>query len=156
MGKAASEEQKKILSERLAKARAAKRKPSNASIHETIRNLPDSHPVNVTKVKSWIKYNEEMLHSLVVSARSDAAIKRKVNNEINILSMYIHNMIFYLRTGLWLDSVYGKDRENKVVKKCTVMAYDDDGYAKRSVGVHYPDIGLYTQEMKQEDELEKV
>ncbi len=31
--------------------------------------------------------------------------------------------------------------------RCIVMAFHDDGTPKRDVGVFYPDIGVYTQEM---------
>ena len=34
--------------------------------------------------------------------------------------------------------------------KCVVMAYNKDGTPKRSVGVMYPDIGVYTPEMDNE------
>jgi len=146
-----TEEQRKVASKNLVKARASKRKPANLSVHESIRNLRDDHPVHVNKVKTWIKYNEEMLNSLKFSSRRDKSLQKKLNNEMNILEMYVHNMKFYLRTGLWLDSVFGKDREHSVTKKCTVMAYDKQGNVKRSVGVHYPDIGVYTKEMQQEE-----
>ena len=35
--------------------------------------------------------------------------------------------------------------------KCVAMAYDADGNPKREVGVLYQDIGVYTQEMYNED-----
>lgn len=151
MRKPMTKEQREASAKRLEKARAAKRKPANLSVHESVRNLDSSHPVSVDKVKSWIKHNQEMLSSLKMSCRRDKVIQKKLNNEMNILEMYIHNMKFYLRTGLWLDSVYGKDREHSVTRKCTVMAYDKNGNVKRSVGVHYPDIGLYTKEMQQQE-----
>ena len=151
MRKPMPKEQREASAKRLEKARAAKRKPANLSVHESVRNLDSNHPVNTDKVKAWIKHNEEMLSSLRMSCRRDKAIQKRLNNEMNILEMYIHNMKFYLRTGLWLDSVYGKDREHSVTRKCTVMAYDKNGNVKRSVGVHYPDIGLYTKEMQQQE-----
>lgn len=104
--------------------------------------------VTAEKAKAWIKYNEELLNALKLSSRKDKTMQKKLNNEINIYSVYIHNMKFYLRTGIWLDNVYGKDREHTITRRCTVMAYDEQGNAKRSVGVYYSDIGLYTEEMK--------
>ena len=106
MRKPMTKEQREASAKRLEKARAAKRKPANLSVHESVRNLDSNHPVNTDKVKSWIKHNEEMLSSLRMSCRRDKAIQKRLNNEMNILEMYIHNMKFYLRTGLWLDSVY--------------------------------------------------
>ena len=148
MRKPMTKEQRDASSKRLEKARAAKRKPANLSVHENVRNLDSEHPVAMDKVKSWIKHNEEMLSSLKMSCRRDKAMQKKLNNEINIYSVYIHNMKFYLRTGIWLDNVYGKAREHTITRRCTVMAYDEQGNAKRSVGVYYSDIGLYTEEMK--------
>ena len=151
MRKPMTKEQREASAKRLEKARAAKRKPANLSVHESVRSLDSKHPVSMDKVKSWIKHNEEVLSSLKMSCRRDKAMQKKLNNEMNIIDMYIHNMKFYLRTGLWLDSVYGQDREHSVIRKCTVMAYDKQGNVKRSVGVHYPDIGIYTKEMQQQE-----
>ncbi len=41
--------------------------------------------------------------------------------------------------------------EHRTSKRCVAMAYHADGTPKRSVGVWYPDIGTYTQEMYDED-----
>jgi len=38
------------------------------------------------------------------------------------------------------------------VNRCIAVAYDDDGFPKRTVGVFYPDMGcVYTREMLNSD-----
>ena len=57
----------------------------------------------------------------------------------------------YLRTGVWLDMFYGENQEHSVHRRVVTPNYDKDGNVKREVGVIYPDIGKYTQEMYEED-----
>ena len=64
---------------------------------------------------------------------------------------YIRNLVKYLRDGDYVDMFYGEYMEHKVKRKCVAMAYELDGTPKRDVGVWYPDIGTYTQEMYNED-----
>ena len=64
---------------------------------------------------------------------------------------YIRDMNTYLRTGDWVSMFYGEHEQNLVKYRCVAMAYDKDGNPKRDVGVWYPDIGTYTQEMYDED-----
>ena len=63
---------------------------------------------------------------------------------------YLHNLQAYLRDGVYRDLYYGEERQFKTKFKCVVMAYNKDGTPKRSVGVMYPDIGVYTPEMDNE------
>ena len=147
-----TEEQRVAAAERLAKARE-KRKEKNpdygqSGIHPTLRDLPDENPISVKKVKEWIKTQRDIMSSEKSSERQGikGARARWKNAEA-----YIRDMNTYLRTGDWVSMFYGEHEQNLVKYRCVAMAYDKDGNPKRDVGVWYPDIGTYTQEMYDED-----
>ena len=142
-------EQRAAAAERLAKARAAKGESKNLSLHKDIRNLEEDHPISPTKVKKWLKSNKEAL----AAAKKDAKTDKKANARVGQLETYVTNMERYLRTGVWLDLFYGENQEHRVRRKVTTLAYDKDGNVKREVGVIYPDIGEYTREMYEWDNL---
>ena len=144
-----TKEQRAAAAERLAKARAAKGASKNLSINENIRNLEDDHPISPAKVKKWLKTNKEAL----AAAKKDARLNKKLIGRVSILDTYVYNMERYLRTGIWLDMFYGENQEHRVQRRCVAAAYHKDGNIKREVGVIYPDIGKYTQEMFEEDNL---
>ena len=144
-----TKEQRAAAAERLAKARAAKGEPKNLSLHKDIRNLEEDHPISPVKVKKWLKSNKEAL----AAAKKDAKTDKKANARVGQLETYVTNMERYLRTGVWLDLFYGENQEHRVRRKVTTLAYDKDGNVKREVGVIYPDIGEYTREMYEWDNL---
>ena len=144
-----TKEQRAAAAERLAKARAAKGESKNLSLHKDIRNLEDDHPISPIKVKKWLKSNKEAL----AAAKKDAKTDKKANARIGQLETYVTNMERYLRTGVWLNLFYGENQEHKVRRKVTTLAYDKDGNVKREIGVIYPDIGEYTREMYEWDNL---
>ena len=144
-----TKEQRAAAAERLAKARAAKGEPKNLSLHKNIRDLPDDHPISPAKVKKWLKSNKEAL----AAAKKDARANKKLLGRVGVLDTYVTNMERYLRTGVWLDMFYGENQEHRVQRRCVAAAYHKDGNIKREVGVIYPDIGKYTQEMFEEDNL---
>lgn len=142
-----TEEQKQVLRERMAKARESRGPAKNLSLHESIRDLPDDHPLSPSKVKSWLKEQKELLAGLGKTAAED--------KDPNIRKLYwdtetyIFNLNKYLQDGLWLDHRYGSSKQNKIKYNCVRMAYDKDGNPKRTVGVYYPDLGaVYTLEME--------
>ena len=110
-----NEKQKKKRLKNMEKARKAKGPSKNISIHFTIRNLPDHHPINFKKVQKWIKTNLEEWSSLKKQLR--IKYDSKSNDRYNILDVYILNMKHYLRSGVWLDRRYGKNREFKISYK---------------------------------------
>ena len=144
-----TKEQRAAAAERLAKARAAKGESKNLSLHKDIRNLEEGHPISPIKVKRWLKSNKEAL----AAAKKDAKTDKKANARVGQLETYVTNMERYLRTGVWLDLFYGENQEHKVRRRVTTLAYDKDGNVKREVGVIYPDIGEYTREMYEWDNL---
>jgi hypothetical protein len=94
----------------------------------------DWHP---NKVKEWLKKWQLHLRSIKsYEEHSDS----KLRMEYQTTATYIYNLSLYLRSGVWCDSHWGENRENKVVPVCRVLAYDSKGVVKRTPGVYYPDI----------------
>ena len=143
-----TEEQKAAAVERLAKARASKGPSQNKMIDEHVRNLPDDNPLSLVNVRSWIKDNKEMLQSIKSFKVSKDSKERAKYIQIET---YVSNLDAYLRSGVYLDFFYGSQMQNKIQHRVTAMAYYKDGTPKRTVGYWYPDVGLYTQEMQNED-----
>ena len=147
-----TEEQRRAASERLEKARAARaaKNPDygQSGIHESLRDLADDHPAHPKKVKQWIKTQKEL------AASERKSVKQGVKGAYSkqcIHEAYVRNLVKYLRDGDYVDMFYGEYMEHQVKRKCVAMAYESDGTPKRDVGVWYPDIGTYTQEMFNED-----
>ena len=137
-------EQKAAAAERLRKAREAKGPSQNNQIAEEVRNLPDEDIFSVKNVRQWIKTNKELLQSIKgMKDSKDAKDREQYNN----VEGYLANLQAYLRNGVYLDAYYGEHRQSKIKYRCLNMAYHPDGTPKRSVGVWYPDIGVYTEEM---------
>ena len=147
-----TEEQKQAAAARLEKARAARaaKNPDygQSGIHESLRDLPDDHPAHPKKVKLWIKTQKELAASerRAVKQGVKGAYSRQCTHEA-----YVRNLVKYLRDGDYVDMFYGEYMEHNTKRKCVAMAYESDGTPKRDIGVWYPDIGTYTQEMYNED-----
>ena len=147
-----SEEQRVAAAARLEKARE-KRKAKDpdygmSGIHHSLRDLPKEHVAHPDKVKQWIKTQKDLLKTEKQSVRQN--VKGAIAKAADIEG-YIRNCQKYLRDGDWVDSFYGEYQQNRVSRRCVAMAYDKDGNPKRDVGVWYSDIGVYTQEMFDED-----
>ncbi|SVA85221.1 uncharacterized protein METZ01_LOCUS138075 [marine metagenome] len=153
-----SEEQRVAAAARLEKARE-KRKAKDpdygmSGIHESLRNLPDVHPLHPKKVKLWIKSHKD----LTSSARSD--VRRKVKGalaQVGIHEGYLRNLQKYLRDGDWVDMFYGEHQQHQIGYRCISQAYywfgPKKGEPKFDVGTYYPLLGcVYTQEMFDEEE----
>ena len=147
-----TEEQRAAAAERLAKARAKRTKenpPEYKSVHPSVLAVPEDKQLNVHNVKEWIKYWKEIRSKYakdVKKKEKDALAKYHDSDN------YIKNMETYLRTGEWLDSRFGRVRENNIQEVCMQLAYHHkgpyEGMVKRSVGVYYRDINkIWTQEM---------
>ena len=145
-------EQKIAAAERLEKAREARaaKNPDYGvtNIHPSLRDLPEEHPLHPKKVKQWIKTQKEIVTSERAAERQNikGAKAKRCSAEA-----YIRDMKTYLRNGDWISYFYGEYEQHKTKLKCVAMAYDADGNPKRDVGMWYPDIGVYTQEMYNED-----
>ena len=147
-------EQKAQRAERLAEARAKKKPSEHKSVHPSV-SRDENDPVNVRSVRSWIKTNQERAAALKQNIKLNPK-DRNLNNELNIVETYIHNLQAYLRTGVWLDLRWGEEMEGKIQRICRNVAYHFHpadpyrGMIKREVGVFYPDVGLWTTEMHAE------
>jgi len=135
-----SAEQRAAAKERLEKARAAKAPAKNISIHESIRDLDDDHPLSPTRVKEWIKSCREELKANKYHKTSKDA---KEKAEWYSLEGYIRNMQAYLSSGVWTDMFYGEKRNQRMHTVCVAPSFDNEGNQKFSYGVYYPGIGIY-------------
>lgn len=143
-----TEEQKQAARDRLAKARANRGPSRNKMIAENVRLLPDDNPLSLQNVKSWIKENKDLL-SAIKSFRESKDWKDR--DRYNQVATYVANLEAYLRDGVYRDNRWGSEMQGKIRSKVVCMAYHKDGTPKRTVGFVYPDVGLYTQEMAEED-----
>jgi hypothetical protein len=143
-----TEEQKAAARDRLAKARANRGPSQNKLIDESVRNLPDDNPLSLKNVRSWIKENKLLLQS--IKAFKDSK-ESKERDQYNRVQTYVSNLEAYLRDGLYRDHKYGSQMQNTIKMVVTHMAYYKDGTPKRTVGYVYPDIGMYTKEMAEQD-----
>ena len=148
--KAMSDEQRQAASERLAKARAAKGPAKNTMHPEEIRKIPDDETFSIHNVKQWLVNQKELLSSMREYKDSKEPAERA---RYFATEAYVGNLDNYLRTGVYSDLFYGINGTNKVTYVSAGMAYYVDGTPKRSVGVMYSDIGLYTQEMENDDRV---
>jgi len=140
--------QKAAAAERLQKAREAKGPSTNSTIDETVRNLPSDDLFSLTNVRQWIKTNKQLLQAMRDFKNSKDSSERARYTDIET---YVANLEAYLRTGVYLDHRYGEERQSKVKMVSVAMSYYPDGTPKRSAGVWYSDIGVYTDEMAQRD-----
>lgn len=95
------------------------------------------HPWHPNKVKVWLTDWRQRLAAIKNFAESKNSDQRI---QYQITQNYVYNLANYLRTGIWLDSHWGPNREYKVMMVCKALAYDADGTVKRTEGVFYPDI----------------
>jgi hypothetical protein len=144
-----TDEEKKAASERLAKAREARGHDGRMGVHESIRDYPEDHYLHWKKVKQWIKSCELELKGMRHLKNSTKWQERSQHKDLEV---YIYNMKKYLSGGVWLDFRYGEDREHKIKYRCLAKAYDDEDKVKRTIGVWYDDVGMWTKELEEEYE----
>jgi hypothetical protein len=146
-----TEEQKLALVERLAKARekklASQGGPKYTQYHESIRNLPEEHPLSIKKVVGWVKSNKQLLSSMRAFKNSKDAKERSHYTNIEV---FVDACNQYLRSGTWTHSRMGETMGSKAKYASVALAYDAAGNVKRTAGVFYPDLG---REWTMEDDL---
>ena len=143
-----SDEQRQAAGERLAKARAAKGPAKNTMYPEELRKIPDDKTFSIHNVKQWLLNKKEILSAMRSYKDSKEPAERAKYFQTEA---YCANLDSYLRNGIYTDLFYGINGTNKINYTSAGMAYYTDGTPKRSVGVMYPDIGQYTQEMENDD-----
>ena len=147
-----TEEQKAERRARLAEARKKRGPAEHKSVHPDVPR-EDDHPLGIKNVRKWIKTNKEEVAALRAQLKREPNDK-KARTRFNELDCYVQNLEAYLRSGTYLDFRYGEQMEGRVKRICRVMAYHWEGpyngMIKREVGVIYPDVGLWTDEMNKD------
>ena len=150
-----SEEQRKQVAERFAKARAEKllkNPPSYSYIADNVLALPEDDVFSFKNVRRWQATQKEIL-------KEDRSLLRKEPNtkglygKVSTTAGYIANLDRFLRTGDYCDDFYGEHREHAVKWRCVHPAYDKEGNIKRTHGVFYSDLGFTWNDMA-ENEVE--
>ena len=115
-----TEEQKKAAADRLAKARAAKKKSNGApkNVHPYVAALPEENMLSLKNVREWIKYNKEIRTEEKRAVRSNV---KGAEARVASIDGYIRNMEHYIRTGDWIDTFYGKDQNNRIAWKLSLI-----------------------------------
>lgn len=152
-GRMLTTEQKQAAVARLAAAREAKGPSQNMLIDADVRNLPDDDTFSLKNVRQWIKTNKELLVAMRGMKESKESSERASYANVET---YVANLESYLRSGHYLDFRFGENGQNNVTYVCRAMAYYANGEPKRTVGVLYADIGLYTQEMEDDDRRKAI
>jgi hypothetical protein len=106
-----SEEQKEALRQRLEKARAAKGEPEYKSIHPSILELDEDHPLSMKNCKQYIKTQKILMAKFKSEIRSDV---KGAKAKYYQCEGYIRNIQSYLKTGTWVDLFYGEFQEHKM------------------------------------------
>ena len=121
--------------------------PKYSNVHESVLALPDDNPLSRVSVRSWIKKQKELAKEHLYNFRKGFDQK----GEAKALSCkgYIRQLESYLQTGDYIASYWGEDEKNPVTGHCLAMAYDEEGFPKRTIGVYYDDVGaVWTKEME--------
>jgi hypothetical protein len=85
-----------------------------------LRNLDDEHQLSPTKVKQWIKVQQDYAKSERGAVRQNVkgADARLADHE-----GYIRNMQKYLRDGVWVDMFYGEQQQSKIRNRCIAVGH---------------------------------
>ena len=141
-------EQKKAAGERLSLAREKRLKanpPQYKNIHPSVLELDDSDKMSMQSIKGWIKHQRDLLKTERYNHRKG---DKKALAKLGGIQGYIRQLQYYLENGDYIAMFFGENEDKPVVQHCLAMAYDEDGYAKRTIGVIYNDIGaVWTKEM---------
>jgi len=106
-----TEDQKRIASENLAKARAAKTPATNDSIHPAVAEKGDDYYLSAKNVKSWIKIQKEIMSSLRFEVRKEV---KGAKAKYHSAQGYIRQMRYYLKHGTWCTDFYGPYEEKRI------------------------------------------
>ena len=124
-----TKEQRAAAIERLAKARekrlAEAGPPQN--VHPDVFAKPDDHTFSLKNVRQWIKNTKDQIPTAKQAVRNK---QKGAEAELASLQAYVRHCEWYLRTGDWIDNVYGDNQQFKVKWRTVVPAYDEDGCQK--------------------------
>lgn len=108
-------------------------------VHPKVSSLKPDEDLSPAKVKEWIAVWKKYLtkNKIYIDSKDP-----KLRMQYQSAKTYVHNMQTYLRTGVWLDSWCGENRDQRMADVCIAKAYYEDGTVKRTDGVFYPDLGM--------------
>lgn len=145
---------KQKLCDRLATARAKKKPADYKNVAQSVLNLPEEDRYSFKNVKEWIAHSKDLVSDYNKVARSRATSShdaQKASNAADHKQAYIRELNNYLKTGDYISYFSGQDENQKVIPRCTTMAFYPDGTPKRSCGVFYDDIvAVWTREMDED------
>ena len=148
-----TDEEKAVLTERLAKARAIKAEkagpPKYSMYSEYVVNLPDDDPLSLKIVKGWLK---EAKATAAIHKKNWKYGDKKSYAKYWMWTGYATQLGTYLRTGTYSSNYQGANMEFKTKRRCVAMAYYPNGRPKREIGVWYQDVRAeWTREMDNEE-----
>ena len=146
-------EQRAAAVERLAKARAARAPAKTTRRPEFFDTLSDDHPMSWNKLSDLIKEETLLVKSLKGLKDSN---KWQERSKLAEAETYLEALKKYQRTGIMTHTHGGKNASQALRFKSVAMAYYKDGTPKRTLGVYYPDVGVWTQEMQNEQSPVKL
>ena len=150
-----SEEAREKLRVRLVTMRAKKKPADYKNIAESVLALPDDDKYSFKNVKKWIKHSKDLVleyNKIARSRVSSSQEAQKASNAADHKKVYIRELEYYLKSGDFISYFSGQDENQKVIPRCIAMAYDEQGRAKRSQGVFYPDINtVWTRDMDESE-----
>ena len=115
-----SEKNRIQAAERLKEAREKRLRenpPKYTHIHESVRNLPDDHPLSRVNVTKWIKTQKGLLGAARTAMRNKV---KGATQEYYGIQGYIRHCEWYLKNGDWIDNRFGEYQE-KTIKWRTVV-----------------------------------
>ena len=115
-----SEKNRIQAAERLKEAREKRLRenpPKYTHIHESVRNLPDDHPMSRVNVTKWIKTQKGLLSAARTAMRNKV---KGATQEYYGIQGYIRHCEWYLKNGDWIDNRFGEYQE-KTIKWRTVV-----------------------------------
>ena len=120
-----SEKNRIQAAERLKEAREKRLRenpPKYTHIHESVRNLPDDHPLSRVNVTKWIKTQKGLLGAARTAMRNKV---KGATQEYYGIQGYIRHCEWYLKNGDWIDNYYGEYQQSKIKWRTVVPSGDN-------------------------------
>ena len=120
--------------------------PEYKNVHDSVLALEDDHKLSRKSVRGWIKHQRELAKEHLYNWRKGLDKKGLAKSES--CKGYIRQLEYYLANGDYVAPYWGDEEQHPVMGQCLAMAFDEEGFPKRTIGVFYPDMGMvWTKEM---------
>jgi len=85
--------------------------------HPSVLAVPKDKPLNISDVKDWLEYNDNMRkhYSKLARKKEKGALAGGLIHE-----GYVKEIRHYLRTGDWISDFYGRHQEFKTPRRVVV------------------------------------